>query len=60
MGRASTTPEEIKKYRLVHDLSLEEMAARCEVSLNTVWKWEAGKAKPSRLAERQLRELMGK
>ena len=39
-------------------LSMQQLAAEVGVDHATVWRWEAGESKPSRLAERALEEVL--
>ena len=36
----------IKRYREANDLTLQEMAAKIPTTLNTIYRWESGKAAP--------------
>ncbi len=36
----------IKRYREDNDLTLQEMAAKIPTTLNTIYRWESGKAVP--------------
>jgi len=36
----------IKRYRKENDLTLQEMAAKIPTTLNTIYRWESGKATP--------------
>ena len=47
----------IKKLRTRMGLTQEQFAAKVGVTFATVNRWEAGKAKPSRLAMNRLEEL---
>ena len=51
------TPSMIKKLRTRMGLTQEQFAAKVGVSFATVNRWEASKAKPSRLAMNRLAEL---
>jgi len=48
---------DIKALRLKLGLSQMMMAVELGVSLQSVHRWEVGKARPSQLAERRLKEL---
>jgi len=50
-------PSMIKKIRTRMGLTQEQFAAKVGVTFATVNRWEAGKAKPSRLAMNRLEEL---
>ena len=52
-------PEEIKELRQNLQLTLQEFAVKLNVALNTVYRWETGKAKPSPLALEKLERLKG-
>jgi DNA-binding transcriptional regulator YiaG len=54
------TAEAIKKFREENKMTLEDLARKIDVGLNTVWRWEAGLSKPSRLAVKALKKLMDK
>ena len=43
------TPEEIKNIRKGAGLSQEAFGHEIGVSLNTIWRWEHGQGKPTRL-----------
>ena len=48
----------IKRYREENDLTLEEMAAKIPTTLNTIHRWESGKAAPkNQIILNRLREL---
>ena len=48
---------ELRQWRVERDMAREELAYRVGVSVSTVYRWETGRVKPSRLAERRLKEL---
>uniref|UniRef100_A0A6M3LRU0 Putative DNA binding, helix-turn-helix domain containing protein n=1 Tax=viral metagenome TaxID=1070528 RepID=A0A6M3LRU0_9ZZZZ len=48
---------EAREIRKKSKLTQEEMARKCHVSIATVKRWEAGNARPSPLAQRQLARL---
>jgi len=50
-------PSTIKRLRTRMGLTQEQFAAKVGVTFATVNRWEAGKAKPSRLALNRLEEL---
>lgn len=50
-------PNEIKRLREKLNKSQEEFAQLVGVSLQTIYRWETGKTKPSRLALKALQEL---
>ena len=48
----------IKRYREANDLTLQELADRVPTTLNTVYRWESGKAFPkNRIILNRLREM---
>ncbi len=51
------TREEIKSLREALGMSQEDLAAAVGVRGQTVWRWEAGRSKPSRLALVKLHEI---
>lgn len=51
------TPEEIKELRLSLGVSQERFAAALGTTVVTVNRWENGKAIPSRLYIKELKEL---
>lgn len=51
------TPTQITALRKRLGLSLEEFAVRLGVSYFTVYRWEAGLFKPSRMALEKLQAL---
>ena len=50
---------EVKELRKKLGLTQEAFAIRLGVSVMTVRRWESGKAKPSRMAQRLLQEIEG-
>lgn len=51
-------PEEIKEIRKQLNLSQEEFAKKLGVSFTSVNRWENGQTKPSKLARRQILNLL--
>jgi len=51
------TPQTIKRLRTRMGLTQEQFAAAVGVTFASVNRWEAGKARPSRLALMRLEEL---
>jgi len=49
----------IRKLRLAHDYTLEELAHRAEVSSSTVFKIETGRTRPRRSTLHVLAEALG-
>lgn len=50
--------KEIKRYRREHELTLLEFANKIPTTLNTVYRWEAGKSVPrNQLTVNRLKEL---
>ena len=54
------TPDEIKDLRKRFNISQETLAREIGVSVGTVNRWEAGKAKPIPIAKAALRKLARK
>ena len=52
--------EKIKQIRLMMELTQEEFAHQLGVTVSTVNRWENNKTVPSRLAVRQIHELMNR
>ena len=50
-------PDEIKAKRETLGLTLEEMAHRLDVTLNTVWRWEQGRHAPTKRLQKAIRRL---
>lgn len=50
--------EQLKALRQQHGWSQEDLARELGVSFSTVNRWENGKAKPSRLAKKQIKRLL--
>ena len=51
-------PEQIKEIRKRLNLSQEEFAKKLGVSFTSVNRWENGQTKPSKLARRQILNLL--
>ncbi len=51
-------PEQIKEIRKQFCLSQEEFAKKLGVSFTSVNRWENGQTKPSKLARRQILNLL--
>lgn len=51
-------PEQIKEIRKRLNLSQEEFAKKLGVSFTSVNRWENGQTKPSKLARRQIMNLL--
>jgi DNA-binding transcriptional regulator YiaG len=51
-------PEQIKEIRKQLNLSQEEFAKKLGVSFTSVNRWENGQTKPSKLARRQILNLL--
>ena len=51
-------PERIKEIRKRLNLSQEEFAKKLGVSFTSVNRWENGQTKPSKLAQRQILNLL--
>jgi len=49
--------DEIKAHRKKLGISLENYASLFGVTLHTIWRWEHGKSKPSRMAEKIFKQL---
>lgn len=50
-------PEEIKEIRTTLRVTQEKFAALVGTTVTTINRWENGKAKPSRLYVRELKDL---
>ena len=50
--------EQLKALRRQHGWSQEDLARELGVSFSTVNRWENGKAKPSKLAKKQIKRLL--
>ena len=50
--------EQLKALRRQHGWSQEDLARELGVSFSTVNRWENDKAKPSKLAKKQLKRLL--
>jgi len=50
-------PNEIKAKREDLGLTLEEMAHKLDVTLNTVWRWEQGRMTPTKRMQKAIRRL---
>lgn len=50
--------EEMVRYRARHNISMKEMAARCNVSLQTIYSIENGTQEPSRLTREKIRLVL--
>ena len=48
----------IRELRLLTELTQEQFAAAIGVTYNTVNRWERGRMKPSRLALKQIEQLL--
>lgn len=51
-------PEQIKETRKQLNLTQEEFAKKIGVSFTSVNRWENGQTKPSKLAQRQIMNLL--
>ena len=51
---------DVKKIRTELALTQEQLAQRLGVAFSTVNRWERGKTKPSKIAEKLLSELVAK
>ena len=49
---------DIKAIRLKLGLTQEDLARKLGVSWGTVARWEGGKSKPSKLAQRAIEDLL--
>ncbi len=49
---------DIKAIRLKRGLTQEELAHKLGVSWGTIARWESGKSKPSKLAQRAIENLI--
>jgi len=49
---------DIKRLRTEIGLTQEEFARKIGVSWSTIARWEAGKGKPSKLAQRNIQQLI--
>jgi len=48
----------LKRYRKEKDLTLQEMASKIPTTLNTIYRWESGKATPkNQITIDRLKEL---
>lgn len=48
----------VRRYRKENDLTLQEMAAKIPTTLNTIYRWESGKAVPrNQIIINRLKEL---
>jgi putative transcriptional regulator len=54
------TKDDIKGLRKFYDESQSDFAKSLGVSVDTIRKWEQGKAKPSQMAYQKLRKLVDK
>jgi len=50
--------EQLKALRRQHGWSQEDLARELGVSFSTVNRWENDKAKPSKLAKKQIKRLL--
>lgn len=50
--------EQLKALRRQHGWSQEDLARELGVSFSTVNRWENGKAKPSKLAQARIKQLL--
>lgn len=50
-----TLREKMVAYRAKENISMKEMAARCHVSLQTIYSIENGTQEPSRLTREKIR-----
>ncbi len=50
--------EEMVKYRARENISMREMAARCNVSLQTIYSIENGMQDPSRVTREKIRLVL--
>lgn len=59
MEAKKTIGERIQDFIDAHDgETLESFAGKINVRLNTVWRWTAGKSKPSPLAQEKLDKIL--
>lgn len=50
--------QSLKRYRKENDLTMQEMAQKVPTTLNTIYRWEAGKALPTnQITKNRLKEL---
>jgi len=48
----------LRNYRKDNDLTLQEMADKIPTTLNTIYRWESGKAVPTnQITKNRLKEL---
>lgn len=52
--------EQLKTLRQQYEWSQEDLARMLGVSFSTVNRWENGKSKPSRLAQKEISALIGR
>lgn len=50
--------DEIIAYRARNNISMKEMAKRCQVSLQTIYSIENGTQEPSRLTREKIRLVL--
>lgn len=60
MDSEEITGSEIKEYLRTNGIALEDFAKLIGVRLNTVWKWTAGRNKPSPMAQQNLKKILRK
>ena len=58
MPLTENAAEQLKALRRQHGWSQEDLARELGVSFSTVNRWENGKAKPSRLAQKGILSLL--
>lgn len=58
MSSAPTLPERLRAMRAMLRFSQEQLAARLDVSVATVNRWEAGKSKPQRAQQAAIEKLL--
>ena len=52
--------DQLKTLRQQYEWSQEDLARMLGVSFSTVNRWENGKSKPSRLAQKEISALIGR
>jgi DNA-binding transcriptional regulator YiaG len=52
--------DELRQWRERYGLTLEEFAREIGINLQTLWRWEQGRSRPSRHTERLLESAMRK
>jgi putative transcriptional regulator len=49
--------QDLKDLRKLLGLSQMDLAVKLGVSLATIWNWESGRFKPSKMAQRAIKQL---